>query len=256
VIGTPLVRGRLFTEADRSRPVVVLSERAAAALWPGQDPIGRQLIPGSHTALSVVVGVVADIRTASLETLGSPAAYLPYWDFSPNQVTLLVKTSGEPRALVDPVRSVLRAVAPAVPVTRVRTLPGVWRAATAERLFQLVVVLAFALTAVVVAAVGMFGLVSHSLERRSNEIAVRLALGAPPATVRRQIMAGALVPVLVGLGVGLVIAIGLGRVAANLLYGVTLLAVSAVILIVAAGACWLPARRATRTAALGVLRSA
>jgi predicted permease len=256
-IETPLVRGRLFSDADRGRPVVVLSERAATALWPNETPLGRRTTPGSNDSLSTVIGVVADIRTSTLENDGSAVAYLPYWSNPPFTATVLVRGRDRPEQLTSAIRAELRALAPTVPIGRIRTMPDVWSAATAHRRFQVLVLMVFAITAIVTAAVGIFGIVAHSLGTRTAEIGLRLALGAEPARVHRQVLREGLVPVVGGLAVGLALAVTLGNVAESLLFEVrpsdpiTLAAVTAIILAVAGLACWLPARRAT---AAGVVR--
>lgn len=251
VMGTPVRRGRGFTEADRGTPVVVISEGVAAALWPGEDPLGKRMWPGSNDPLATVIGVTGDLRTTSLEREASRVVYLPYWSSMPVDPTLLVATGGDPTILTATARAAIRAAGTSVAVSRIRTLESVMAGATASRRFQLVILIGFAVTAVVIAAVGIYGVVGHSLEQRRNEIGIRLALGARPADVRRRVLRDGLVPVAAGLAVGLAVTIALGGVLAGLLFGVrvadpiTIAAVAFVILTVAAVACWLPARRAT-----------
>jgi predicted permease len=260
-VGTPVRAGRAFTESDRSHPVVVLSERAAKALWPNESAIGKRIWPGSNDTISEVIGVVADVRTTSLEQEGTLTAYQPYWARNtPQTSTLLVRTAGDPASLAPAVRRELRALAPTVPVSRIRTMSDIMSAAIAQRRFQLFVLALFATTALVTASVGIYGVVAHSLRRRTSELGVRMALGARPADVQRQVLREGLSPVAVGLAAGLSLSIALGGAVRALLFGVhpndpvTLAGVAAVLTIVAAVACWVPARRATRMDIVRALR--
>ena len=250
-IGTPVTRGFTFTEADRGRHVVVLSEGAARLLWPGQDPIGKLVVPGSNDPVAEVIGVVADIKTTSLERAGSPIAYLPTWTRPPFTATILIRTAGDPAAVVNAVRALVGAVAPEVPLTKVRTLAEVIATATAQRRFLLLVMMVFAITAFATASVGIYGTIAHSLAGRRAEIAIRLALGAGPGRLERDVLGEALGPVVAGLAVAIGTVVVLGRPLAGLLYQVSptepivLGGVTAVLLLVTGIAAWIPAHRAT-----------
>ncbi len=258
--GTPLRRGRPFDAADRGKRVVVLSEQAAATLWPNEEPLGKRMMPGSNDSLAEVIGIAADVRMAGIEQPASTVVYLPYWSRPPQNVTLVIKSGGRPEAMLPAVRAVLRSATPTVPVTRVRTLPGVVATATAGRRFQLLVFLAFGGSAIVIAAVGIYGIVAHSLAERRKEIGLRLALGASPVSLQRTITVEALTPVMIGLVAGLAGALAMGKVLASMLFEVspgdpvTLMTVAAVVLLVGLAACWMPAHRATRGALLPILR--
>ena len=252
-VGTPVRRGRAFAETDRARPVTMVSERAARALWPGQDPIGRRLKPGSNDAEAEVIGVVADVRTTGLEQEGSAIAYLPHWAQGMPSATVLLRTTGDAATLAGPARAALRQLDPSVPVAKVRTLDAVVSASVAARRFQLALLALFALMALVAASVGIYGVVAQSLAARTREIGVRLSLGARAGDVHRLVLREGMTPVGVGLVAGLVGAVAAGQAAAGLLFGVrpgdplTLVVVVAVLAAVAAVACLVPARRATST---------
>ncbi|MHB1329438.1 MAG: ADOP family duplicated permease [Gemmatimonadales bacterium] len=252
VAGTPIRRGRAFTNADRGTAVVVLSARTAETLWPGEDPLGKRVVPGSNDSAATVIGVAGDIRARSPEQESNPAAYLPYWSLNtPTAMTLVVAADGDPSRLTAAARQAVRASGTGVAISKVRTVDAVIAAATASRRFQLMVFVWFGITALVTAAVGIYGVVSHAVGQRRSEIGIRLALGARPAEVRRRVIRDGLVPVAAGLALGLGATVAFGGILAGLLFGVrvsdplTLAAVAAVILAVAAAACWLPARRAT-----------
>ena len=259
-LGVTARRGRLLAASDRGRNVVVLSERAAQALWPGEDPIGKRMVPGNDP-LSEVIGTVGDVRTSSIERAGSMIAYVPYWTRAPLESTLLLNTTLDASQFAAAARTVIRSVGKTIPVSRVRTLDEIVTTAVAGRRFQLLLLLLFAGSAVVIASIGIYGVISHSLVKRSNEIGVRMALGAERGIIHRLVVAEMLKPVGVGLATGIVLSLALGQVFRALLFEVnpvnlpTLLAVPLVLLLVALVACLIPARRATRWGALLALRA-
>jgi predicted permease len=260
VLGQPLLRGRTFFESDRGRRVVLLSAGAAQLLWPGENPIGRQVFAGSDSTYEVI-GIVPDVRTSGLEHAGSVIAYKPYWEIGPPAVTLLVRTAGDPLVVAPSVRAAIRGVAPSVPISRLRTIDDVISSAVAQRRFELVLVGLFALTALVTAAVGIYGIIAHSLARRTNEIGVRIALGARPRDVHALVFVEMLRPVAIGLLGGVVVSLLAGRLLSGLLFEVrptdvsVLVSVVVVLAAVAGAACLLPARRAAHTDPVDALRA-
>lgn len=258
-IGTPLRQGPGFTEQDRDRPVVVISERTARTLWPGEDAVGQRLQVMRMTA--EVVGVAADVRTSTLEEEGSLVAYLPSWLYLPGQSTMVVRTSADPSSVSAAVRDALRRVDPSVPVTKVRTMKQVVAATVATRRFQLGLLVLFAAMALVTASVGIHGVISQSLASRTGEIGVRMALGARPGDVHRLVLREGLAPVALGIAIGAAASLAAGRLIASLLFDVqpgdpmTLVVVTALLGTVAVVACAIPARRATRTELIRMMRS-
>ncbi|HEU4631611.1 MAG TPA: ABC transporter permease [Gemmatimonadaceae bacterium] len=253
-LGIPIRQGRTFTASDDERPVIVLSEQAARALWPGEDPIGKQVTNGNFGTREVV-GVAADVPTTSLEDPRSVIAYLPQvvepmWAIGWS-ATLLVRADGEPTALAPGARQVLRELDPGVAIAKVRTMEQVLSSTLAQRRFHLLLLALFAVAALVTASVGIYGVIAHSLAQRTGEIGVRMALGARPRDIRRHVLREGLTPALLGLAGGLAVALLLGRAFQALLFEVrpsdprTLGAVSLILLTVAAAACYIPARRAT-----------
>jgi putative ABC transport system permease protein len=260
-MGTAVRRGRAFEDADKGRAVVILSERAAAALWPGEDAIGKRMVPGSNDPVAEVVGIVSDVRTSTLEREGAIIAYLPYWRRAPAEASILLRTGGDPAAVTSTARAALRRIDPTIPVARVRTMEQVVSAAVAQRRFQVALLAMFAVMALVTASIGIYGVIAQSLVARTGEIGVRMALGAPPAQVHRLVLGEGMRPVAAGLGIGLVASVVLGRWIENLLFGVrpgdavTLFAVAVILGTVALVACAIPARRATKTDLVAMLRS-
>ena len=259
VLGVTLRKGRTFLDSDRGQHVVILSENAARQLWPNENAIGKYVHAGNDS-LSMVVGVAADVRTTGIEHDASLTVYHPYWyrGYAP---TLLVRTNGDPAALTTSVRTALRQFAPSVPISHIRTIDQVVSTVVAQRRFELVLIGLFAVTALVTASIGIYGIISHSLSRRANEIGIRIALGARAVDVHALVLREVLVSVGLGLVAGMLVSRALASMVAGLLFEVrptdagTLAAVALVLAVVAAVACWIPTRRATRIDPVDALRA-
>lgn len=259
-MGIPFVAGQGFTETDRKRNFAVISEQAASRVWPGQNPIGRKFTRGDPGEPPFeVVGVVRDVRTG-IEKQPVVTAYFPYWYRNRTSMTAVLRTSADPRMLGPAVRSAVASIDPDSVVDEIRTMQSVVSTSVGQRRFQVMLIAGFAASALLLASIGIYGVVSWSVARRRNEIGVRMALGATSGNVRRMVMAQGLRPVLAGLAVGIVVALGSGRVLSSLLFAVsprdpwTIGAVALVLAAVAALACYIPARRTTRIDPLEALR--
>jgi predicted permease len=255
----PSRQGQLFTDIDRDKNVAVLSAVAAERLWPGEDPIGKQFRFGPPTLPSLhVIGIVGDIRGVSLDRPPSPTVYVPYWQsFVPpgaNSVDLVIvtRTTVDPRSLSPPLRSVIRELDPELPLPAFKTMDEVVTDSFGQRRFQLTLVLLFAVTGTALAGLGIYGVVSYSVAQRTNEMGIRLALGALPADIRRLIITQGVKPVLIGLGAGVLASAGISRSFGSLLFGVaaidpvTLVSVVVFFATVALAAMYVPAQRAIR----------
>jgi putative ABC transport system permease protein len=260
VIGTPLRAGRAFDASYRTHRVVVLSQRAAHALWPNESAIGKRVHAGGD-GNSEVIGIAGDVRTSTLEQEGSLVVYLPAWEYPPSHGTIVVRTRGEPGAVASAVRSAIRRVDASVPVPRVRTMNEVVSKTVAARRFQLGLLALFALLALVTASVGIYGVIAQSLASRTREIGVRMALGARPWDVHRLVLREGLTPVAFGLVAGVAGSIAAGKGIRSLLFEVqpsdpgTILGVGLVLGIVAVIACVIPARRVTTSGVTTLLRT-
>ncbi len=260
-LGIPLRTGRFFGEGDRSHNVALVSPLTAERLWPGQNPLGKRFhVGGDQSPVNEVVGIAGDVRGVSLNKNPSATVYLPYWQRNFNQASLAVKTAMEPLAASSAIRAAIRAVDPELPVPAFRTMDEIVAESVAQRRFQMTLVLLFGLTALLLASLGIYGVVSYSVAQRTNEMGIRMALGAPRAGIRSLVLRQSLPPVMLGLGVGVVASLALGRVLSSLLFGVgtgdplTIFTVIALLSAVAIVAAYIPAHRATQVDPITALR--
>ena len=260
-LGIPLRTGRFFGEGDRSHNVALVSPLTAERLWPGQNPLGKRFrIGGDQSPLMEVIGIAGDVRGVSLNKNPSATVYVPYWQRAFNQISLAVKTAMEPLAASSAIRAAIRAVDPELPVPAFRTMDEIVAESVAQRRFQMTLVLLFGLTALLLASLGIYGVVSYSVAQRTNEMGIRMALGAPRAGIRSLVLRQSLPPVMLGLGVGVVASLALGRVLSSLLFGVgagdplTIFTVIALLSAVAIVAAYIPAHRATQVDPITALR--
>jgi predicted permease len=254
-MGTQLVRGRDFTDADRegSPQVAVVNETLAAMLWPGEDPLGKRLsFEGAHGPFLEVVGVARDGKYRSLGDRERPYVYSPVFQSYRPKMTLVVRTAGEPTALAGAVREQLRALDPNLPVAEVRTLGEQFDLSLLPARMAAWSLGGFGLLALLLAAMGVYGVVSYSVAQRTREIGVRVALGAGTRDVLRLVLGEGFSVVGLGLGLGLGLAFAATRLFQSFLYGVgatdplTFVGVPALLGAIALAAGYLPARRATK----------
>ena len=260
----PLLAGRLL-EGTETPPAVIISARLAKALWPDEafsQALGRRVRQGDITsALLTVVGVVGDVRTGALDREPMPVIYRPHTQSASRDMTVVIRTSGEPEALALAVRTTVGNIDMDVPIPTMRTMREIVSASTAPRRFQMVLITVFGAVALVLAVVGVYGVTSHAVASRTKEVGIRMALGAQRASVVWSVLIQGLQPVLVGLAIGLV---G-GRVAAisiqSALFGIgpldpiALVGVVCALFSTAALACGIPARRASSVDPVIALRA-
>lgn len=256
-MGIPLLAGRTFSDSDRKRNVAVISERVAQALWPGQNAVGRQFV--SNQTTREVIGVVGDVLTEPHKPAVS-IVYRPYWDWAPSGVELVARAAGDPRSIASAMHAAIRGVDADVPLPELHTMREVLAESLAQRRFQMLLILAFAGTALLLAALGIYGVVSYSVTRRRSEMGIRMALGAQTQDLYAIVIRQAMIPIALGLLAGLAAALAAGRVLASLLFEVSardpiiMIAVTGVLLTVALAACFVPARRAAAASPLEALR--
>jgi putative ABC transport system permease protein len=264
IMRIPLRAGRLFRDEGETEPVAVVSESAARRMWPGQDPIGRRIRKSSEPAsnYSRVVGVVGDVLSNALDQVSTPAVYRPYTQRGgrPTAVTLVIQAAVPPGSLATPLREAISRLDPEVPVMPIRPMAEVITASVQMRRFQTSLLVAFAFLAVLLAAIGIYGVVAYSILQRRKEIGVRVALGAIPKDISRLVFRKGLTPVLSGLIAGLFVAPLCSKFVTSLLFRVSVLdpvtfvATPLVLVLAAAVPCWLIARKASRIDPMDALR--
>jgi putative ABC transport system permease protein len=257
-IGIPLLRGRYFTESDiaTSAPVAIVDDTFARAYWPNENPVGKRIKLGGMKSTSpwmTVVGVVGHVHYRELEAPSRVQFYWPEFQYPYNTMSFAIRTSVEqPLGLALPVEAAIRAVDPNQPVYQIRTVRELRSEWVSRRFFSLLLVGLFAGVALLLAAVGLFGVMAYSVARRTHEIGIRMALGARPPDVLHMVLAQGIGMVGAGLAAGIVIALGLVQLMKSLLYQtnaadpVTFAGVALLLLTVAICACLLPAWRAMR----------
>ena len=256
----PLVRGRRFTERDAgdAPPAVIVNEAMARRRWHGQDPVGQRIKfakdPAAPAPWFEVVGVVGDVKQNGVDLDPPPAVYKPYGlDALPVQtgrMTVLVRSASDPLRLAPEIRNLVQRLDSQLLVADVATMEEVVAKTRADRRFVMLLLGLFAALALALASLGIYGVVSYSVGQRTQEIGIRMALGARPGGVLRLVIAQSMRPVWVGIGLGAACALALSQVMTSLLFGVTasdpatFVGVSIVLAAVALFACYLPARRA------------
>jgi putative ABC transport system permease protein len=279
-LGARIVRGRGITRADvdGAPTVVVINEAFAKKFYPGEDPIGKQVIVNESrnpkfTKTQTIVGVVADIKQAGIDQAAGTEVFIPIWQYSmldekpESRATMytLLRTSGEPADLIPSVQRAIAEMDPSLPLFQTRTMEDVMWEAIARPRFLTFLLTSFAALALLLAAVGIYGVMSHTVAQRTHEIGLRVALGAQPSQVRSMVLRQAGGLVVIGIAIGLGAAVALEQVLTGslrgLFYGAQLaqpLLLGAVAIAVAATALlatWIPARRATRVEPTVALRS-
>ena len=262
-MGIPLVAGRRFSADDRPKTdlVVILNRTGATKLFPGADPVGQVVAVGG--AERRVVGVVADVRHQALDQESGIEAYIPYAQLSDYGTMALVVRSRLPAtSLAGSVKAALTAADPALPVSDYQPLGAVVDRSVSPRRFILMILGGFAGTALLLAALGIYAVLSYSVSQRVREIGIRMALGESGASVRRRVVGRTLVLTAIGVTVGAVVSLGASRLLRSLLYGVgptdllSFVGTAVVLVAVSAAAGFLPARRASMTDPMVALRSA
>jgi predicted permease len=261
----PLKRGRWLNDRDGvdAPPAILVSESFARLRFGGTNPIGRrvQAGPPRARAWSLIVGVVGDVRNDALDRAPREALYQPHAMNPVHYARLVARTSGDPIRAERAVRAAIRAAAPGTAVFHVQSMDDYVASSLADRRFALMLIALFGVVALLLAAIGIGGVVSHSVVRRTPELGVRAALGADKRTVLAMILREGLGLTAIGLTLGLLIALGGSRLIANFLFGVgavdpiTLFLTAAVIIGVAGAASYLPARAAARINPLDALRA-
>jgi putative ABC transport system permease protein len=271
VLQASLVRGRYFTEDDDTgkQPVAIVDESTARTFWPDRDPIGRRLSirrAATNPPWSTAVGVIADIKNDGLDQSGSPHIYSPIYQVpgtrssSVRSLSVAVRTSLSATSLEPQIRREIQAVDPNLPVFNVRTMNEVIDGSLASRRFSAELVGVFAILALLLASVGIYGLLAYMVGQRAHEIGVRMALGAMPSTIGKMIVSRGAGLAGIGVGIGLLLSGIMAPLISTVLYGVrpldpeVFLGVPLILMLVALLASYIPARRAARVNPIVALR--
>ena len=261
-MGVPLLRGRDFTDADASATaplVVVVSQATARRFWGDSDPLGRILHrQGDRARQYTVIGVVGDVRENTLR-LESPAVYYPQFNLA-SRMDVVVRTEGAPASILPVVRQKVREIDAALPVSTVRTMEEWLASSAAQPRLNALLLGIFAAVALLIAAIGIYAVLAYSVDQRTREIGVRMALGAPRRQVLRLVAREGMVVGAIGIAAGVGAALALSRVLASLVFEVpvrdplTFVVVAAALTLVALAACVIPARKASRVDPIVALR--
>jgi putative ABC transport system permease protein len=267
-MGIPLLKGRDFDQRDdhKSAPVVIISDTFAQQFFPGEDPIGKRIKPGLSTwendksQMREIIGVVSDIRNRALNTEPKPVYYLPQSQVPFSELAMVVKTSNDPRALISSATREVQAMDSDLPVFSVKTMDEYVSSSVAAPRFNTTLLAIFAIVALLLTVIGLYGVMSYSVAQRTNEIGIRMALGAQTRDVLGLVVKDGVKMVAIGLLLGMGGALALTRLLETLLFGVTtrdpmtFLFIAALLSLVAMLACYIPAWRATRVDPLEALR--
>jgi predicted permease len=262
----PLLSGRNFTDADddTATPVALIDQTLVRRFWPNESPIGKRLKAGpilSKNAWLTIVGVVGDVKSDSLEAPGPPHVYLSLFQNPPYNTVVYLRTAGDPSSYGETIRREVQAVDPNIPTFAVRSLDDVLARSMAERRFALNILGFFGVVALLLAAIGIYGVMTYTFSQRTQEIGIRMALGAQRADILRLAIGEGMLLVVLGLGSGILGALVLTRYLRTMLFGVTpadpltFAAIAAILASVALLACFIPAQRATQVDPLVALRN-
>jgi len=262
----PLRRGRMFTAADAapSQQVVMVNETFVRRFFPGEDPLGRRLTFGNPsqpgTRWQTIVGVVADTKRGGFEREPWAETYFPMRQAPDPQAFVLLRTNGDPIALIAAAQAAVWSIDRHQAIAAIRTVPELLAQRELNRRFTTLLLGVFASVALVLAIIGIYGVISHATAQRTQEIGIRIALGADGRTILRMVLVGGLRIAASGVAIGLVGALALTHVLSGLLFGVgardplTFVVVPGALLVVALAACWIPARRAMQVEPVVALR--
>jgi putative ABC transport system permease protein len=257
-----LQKGRVFRESDGidAPPVLVINEVMARQYWPDQDPIGKRMATDMGPGWRAIVGVVKSVRHMGLDDELHPEIYFPVAQFPWPNLTLVVRTNGEPLNFIGAVRNQVQAIDKDQPISNIHTMDEFLARTVSQPRFNLILLAIFAGLALLLAAVGIYGVMSYLVTERTHEIGIRMALGAQTRDVLKLVVSQGLTLTFIGIAIGLITAFGLTRLMKSLLFRVsttdplTFAVITLLLIVMALLACWIPARRAAKVDPLLSLR--
>jgi len=270
VLKTPLISGRLFADSDdtQAQQVILIDETLASRYWPDSSPVGQRIRPVTRSARNpnapipwfTIVGVVGNIKSDGFDAAGEPHIYRPVFQSPPYASVVFVRTSSDPGSIGEIVRAEVQHVDPGIPVFSVRTMSSVLSASLAERRFTLELLGVFAGVALLLASIGIYGVMAYTFSQRTNEIGIRIAMGAQRADILKMALTEGAVTIAFGVGAGLFGSLALTRFLQSMLFSVkatdpiTFVTIAVLLAGVTLLACLVPAHRATRVDPLTALR--
>jgi len=259
---TPLLRGRAFTDRDleSSPPVAIVNQTIAERYWPGQDPLGKHIANSRDMIQREVVGVVADVKFSALDATNTEEMYLPLEQVPAAFATLIIRSQSNPESLVSAVRAKLAEQDSTLPIANVASMDSIVAQSVAQPRALSKFVAVFAAFALLLAAIGIYGVMAYSVAARTQEIGIRMSLGANPNDILKLVVRQGMRLALIGVAIGLAASLALTRLIGTLLFEVStsnplaFAAAAAALTATAAAACYIPARRATHVDPMVVLR--
>lgn len=265
-MGIPLLKGRDLSERDagETEPVVIINEALARRFFPDEDPLGKQMKmgegPDSPNPWMTIVGVIGDVKHRAMDEEARPELYRPFIQTPEWEMAVTIRTAQKSESLIAAIRREVMAIDSDQPLANVSTMEQLMDKSVARRRFNMSLLAMFGTLAMLLAAIGLYGVMSYTVAQNTREIGIRMALGAQSTDVLRLIVGQGMALTLIGVAIGIAGAFGLTRLMKNLLYDVTatdpmtFAAVSTLLTIIALFACWLPARKATKTDPIVALR--
>lgn len=264
-MGIPIIRGRYFEERDTadSNQVTIIDESLAKKYWPNEDPVGKRISfegPANNRIWREIVGIVGHVKHSDLEGESRAQYYIPHQQRSQQGMTIVIRTQGDPNSLAGVVRGVVKNADGNLPIFRVRTMDQFVADSMAQRRFAMLLIGIFAGLALLLAAIGLYGVMAYSVTQRTHELGLRMALGAQASDVLKLVVKQGMLLAMIGLGIGVIGALLLSRLMKTLLFNVSatdpliFVAIAAALAAVALIACFFPARRATKVDPMVALR--
>jgi predicted permease len=261
-MGIPVLQGRAFTPSDVAQPVALVNQTMARSIWPGQSPIGRRLRQCCNPAVpwTTIVGVVGDVKQGGVDKKTGTELYFSADQLAPNTMNVVMRTALTPASLAPTIQRIVKVLDPTLPVIGLQAMDEIFDGAIGRPRLIAQLLAIFATLALLLAAIGTYGVLSYMVSERRREIGIRMALGATRTAVMRMVLTQGLRTTLAGLLAGIAMALAFGQAVSTLLFGVTptdpltLASVVGLIAIIAAAACAVPGHAATRLNPMIALR--
>ena len=261
-LGIRLFKGRDFSDRDKSDApaAAIINDELARIYFPGEDPIGKRISFDDRQSWMSIVGIIADVKQLGLDSSAKPEVYFPYLQVASPKMSLVVRTTSNPLSLAAAVKSQIQAIDKDLPIDNARTMQQLLAESVSGRRFNMLLLSVFAAVALVLAIVGIYGVMSYTVSQCTHEIGIRVAVGAQPRDVFRMVIGQGMMLAILGVAFGLVGALGLTRLMTTMLFGVeptdpaTFASIAVLLIGVALVACYVPGRRATKVDPLVALR--